>query len=265
MYAIDNRADIYKGGTADEAWKIPAGYNFKNTLWKQPDTDHFQVDLDADPALAGTDTQIRHVGVHVAEDTLYVFYSRIGDSPERIMLSTIRLDNRTFEDWDPSYPPMEILRPEYTWEGSHIPNRPSKGGYSKDKVNQLRDPDVFEDIDSSLYLLYTGSGEFGIGLAKLERPGQSPVNSTYVTKEILPKMLVRSYFGRIVFDIRSQDHAAYTLRIYSLDGKLLNLHKGRCQPDGKGLFEWNTEGLMQGIYIANMQTKQHSFSVKFVY
>jgi len=267
MYAVDNRADIYQGGRVDDSWKIPAGFNFENMLWTQPKIDHFQVDLDADPALAGTGIQIRHVGVHVAEDTLYVFYSRIGDAPERIMLSTIRLDNRTFEDWDSSYPPMEILRPEFVWEGFNLPNLPSDGGSSKEKVNQLRDPDVFEDSDSSLYLLYTGAGEFGIGLAKLERPGQSPVNVTSVMKELRPvcKVLMHPSLGRIVFDIRSQEHAAYTLRIFGLDGKLLKLHKGRCQPDGTDRFEWNPEGLRQGIYISNMQTKQHSVSVKFVY
>lgn len=35
-------------------------------------------------------------------------------------------------------------------------------------VNQLRDPDVFEDKNGNLYLLYTGAGEQGIGMAKLK-------------------------------------------------------------------------------------------------
>ena len=36
------------------------------------------------------------------------------------------------------------------------------------RVHQLRDPYVFEDADDQLYLLYTGGGEQGIGIAELE-------------------------------------------------------------------------------------------------
>ena len=34
-------------------------------------------------------------------------------------------------------------------------------------VNQLRGPDIFQDEDGQLYLLYTGAGEQGIGIATL--------------------------------------------------------------------------------------------------
>ncbi|MFC2080448.1 hypothetical protein ACFLRQ_03130, partial [Bacteroidota bacterium] len=267
LYAIDNRADIYQGGSVDDPWKIPVGFDYSNMLWTQPQIDHFQVDLDADQALAGTGIQIRHVGVHVEEDTLYVFYSRIGDAPERIMLSSIRLDNRTFEDWDPTYPPMEILQPEYEWEGYLLPNLPSDGGSSKEKVNQLRDPDVFQDIDSSLYLLYTGAGEFGIGLATLEKQTQGPVNAVRIIKGIRPefKLFLHTSYGNMVFDIHAQENAAYTLRIIGLDGKLLAVHHGRCLADGSAQYEWNPQGLRQGIYISHLQTRNHSVSLKFVY
>jgi len=44
----------------------------------------------------------------------------------------------------------------------------SSGGDAPENVNQLRDPYVFEDVDGSLYLLYSGCGEDAIGIALLE-------------------------------------------------------------------------------------------------
>jgi len=265
LYSVDNRADMYKGGTVDDPWKVPPGFDYQDMLWTQPEDDPFQDDIDADPALAGMGIQVRHVGVHVTEDTLFVFYSRIGDAPERIMLSAIRLDNGTFEDWDPTYPPMEILHPEYMWEGSHLPNWPSDGGSSKEKVNQLRDPDVFEDIDSSLYLLYTGSGEFGIGLASLERVYGAPVSTGTVKNVLSPQFqaLMHPFSGRLTFNINAQENAEYKISIYSLDGKLIDVLKGSCFADGTAQHEWNPQELREGIYISNLVTNNHSVSILF--
>lgn len=71
------------------------------------------------------------------------------------------------ETWHPARPPQEILKPETEWEGADRPGKPSKGG-AQTNVRQLRDPFVFEDRDGSLYLFYSGKGEEGIGVAKLE-------------------------------------------------------------------------------------------------
>jgi len=258
MYAVDNRADIYKGGSVEDPWKIPAGFNYEDMLWLEQEDDAFQSDIDADSKLAGKDIEIRHVGVHVSEDTLYVFYSRIGDAPERIMLSTIRLDNRTFEEWDPSYPPKDILKPDREWEGSNLPNLPSDGGSTKKEVNQVRDPDVFENSDGSLYLLYTGAGEFGIGLARLEK-------KTETVRVLKPeiKALMDPLQGGLMLKIVAYKNVEYTIRIFSLDGKLVDVINGRCQADGKAYHKWKPQALNQGIYIANLITKNHSTSVKF--
>jgi beta-xylosidase len=35
-------------------------------------------------------------------------------------------------------------------------------------VHQLRDPSIFRDNDGKIYLLYSGLGENGIGIAELE-------------------------------------------------------------------------------------------------
>jgi len=268
LYSVDNRADIYHGGSVADPWLIPPGFNYMEMLWRQNEADPFQQDLDQDQSLAGTDVQIRHVGVYVEEDTLFVFYSRIADSPERIMLSTIRLDNRTFDEWDPSYPPREILRPEFVWEGSYLPIEPSDGGSSKEPVHQLRDPDVFEDIDGSLYLLYTGRGEDAIGIASLERVYGNPVynddiqglqNNTELDISRRPNA------AEIIFKLRSAPDSRYEIRIYSTQGSLVDVIKGTSLSDGSALTEWLPSDLKHGIYIANLITRNTSVSIKFFY
>lgn len=44
----------------------------------------------------------------------------------------------------------------------------SMRGETAEAVNQLRDPDIFEDVDGQLYLLYTRGGEQAIGIAQLK-------------------------------------------------------------------------------------------------
>ncbi|MEP3837289.1 MAG: DNRLRE domain-containing protein [Algibacter sp.] len=71
-----------------------------------------------------------------------------------------------WKSWDPTYPPMEILAPNPGWEGGQrtLANSETSSGVD---LNQLRDPDVFEDTDGQVYLVYTGNGEGGLGIAKL--------------------------------------------------------------------------------------------------
>lgn len=95
--------------------------------------------------------------------TLLVFYSVIGDAPERILLSTIRLDTAP-SSWELS-PPIEVLRPELDYEGAQRPNVPSVKGPATN-VNQLRDPYVFVD-NGTTYLYYGIAGESGIAVAEL--------------------------------------------------------------------------------------------------
>lgn len=268
LYSVDNRADIYRGGHVYNPWSIPPGFDFMEMLWSQNEIDPFQKDLDQDPDLAGSAIQIRHVGVHVEEDTLFVFYSRIGDSPERIMLSAIRLDDRTFEEWDPTYPPREILHPEYDWEGYYLPIQPSEGGSAKINVHQLRDPDVFEDIDGSLYLLYTGSGEGAIGIARLERTYGYPV-SNRETPDPLNRTKLEisriSHTAEVSFSVQSVSDAKYEIRIYNIQGILVDIIKGTCLADGSARAEWLPGSPGKGIYIANLITIHHSVSVIFHY
>jgi hypothetical protein len=106
----------------------------------------------------------RHTAVLVRGDRLHVFWTRIGDAPERILHATIDLA-RDWRDWHLSAP-ADILRPELAWEGADLPRVPSAPGAAEAPVNALRDPCVFED-GSDLYLLYSGAGETAIGIAAL--------------------------------------------------------------------------------------------------
>jgi len=107
----------------------------------------------------------RHVAVWVKEGTLYVFYTRVGDAPERILCSTIDVTSPDWDEWVPS-PPLEILRPELPWEGAELPLEPSIRGESTLPVRELRDPAVFVEDDRA-YLLYSAAGEQAIAIAQL--------------------------------------------------------------------------------------------------
>jgi len=107
---------------------------------------------------------IRHVAVLRDGSTLLVFYTRIGDAPERILLSTMRLDEGEPVTWDLSAP-VEVLRPERAYEGAEEPVTASVKGPAT-HVHQLRDPYVFQESGTT-YLYYGIAGETGIAAAEI--------------------------------------------------------------------------------------------------
>lgn len=173
LYALDNGAKINRALNAENPWAIPTGYDFTEKLWDLNPNHVFQDDI----PVPSSELRVRHTGVRVVGNQLHVFYSRRGEIQERIQLSTVDLSS-DWTQWDPTYPPIEVLTPNPGWEGGQLELDNSKLGAGVD-VNQLRDPDVFEDTDGQLYLIYTGNGEGGIGIAKLyETP---TVNMTLTT------------------------------------------------------------------------------------
>ena len=60
-----------------------------------------------------------------------------------------------------------MLRPEREWEGATAPALPSKRSTAYGRVNQLRDPAVFEE-GGRTFLLYAVAGESGIALAEVK-------------------------------------------------------------------------------------------------
>ena len=107
--------------------------------------------------------RMRHCAVLVREDTLLVFWTQVGDVPERILLSTVDLRGDWMR-WRESAA-TEALRPERPWEGADAPLAPSVRSVAYGKVNQLRDPAVYVEGEA-VYLLYAIAGESGIAIAR---------------------------------------------------------------------------------------------------
>lgn len=108
--------------------------------------------------------EMRHCAVLTRGDRLHVFYTCRGDAPEVIYHAAIEMTGDA-STWQVG-PDTIILKPETEWEGATEPVEPSKGGGIRRRVNQLRDPAIFED-EGKVYLLYAGGGEECIGIAEL--------------------------------------------------------------------------------------------------
>jgi len=107
---------------------------------------------------------MRHNALLIRGDTLHVFWTQAGHAPERIFLSTIDMAGDWMQ-WQESEP-VEVLRPEREWEGANLPVSASRRGHIDERVNQLRDPTIFEE-EGRTYLLYSVAGEHGIAIAEL--------------------------------------------------------------------------------------------------
>jgi hypothetical protein len=89
----------------------------------------------------------------------------IGESPEVIYACTFRMDGGP-SDWRAGVS-IEIMRPEFDYEGAELPLIPSERGAIDIHANQLRDPDIFVDDDGTIYMPYGIAGEAGIAFAKI--------------------------------------------------------------------------------------------------
>jgi hypothetical protein len=109
---------------------------------------------------------LRHLAVRKIGSRLAVYFTRIGDRPERIMRAWIDLTG----DWSEWMlgPGEDVIRPTADFEGANLPLRESKSGMSVGRENALRDPAVFVDDDGKTYMLYSVMGEQGIAIAELE-------------------------------------------------------------------------------------------------
>ena len=107
---------------------------------------------------------MRHCAVRRDGTSLQVFYSKVGDCPEQIYVSTIDL----VEDWFNwrETDPIILIKPEMDYEGVNIKKVPSKRGKVMEKVYQLRDPAIYIEGSTS-YLLYSVAGEQGIAIGQI--------------------------------------------------------------------------------------------------
>ena len=112
--------------------------------------------------------KMRHAAVLLQGDELTVIYSDVGDTPERLKVSTIALSSQLWTKW--AVPAgQELLMPEVEYEGSRLPLSSSIYG-SQSNVHQLRDPAIYtEQTTDHVYLIYCVRGEGGIALAQLEK------------------------------------------------------------------------------------------------
>lgn len=149
-YAMDSSGYLNRSDHPDHGWE-KREHELIATI---PTDDEFG---------ARDDVRIRHSAVYLRNDTLYLFYTRKSDAPERILMATVPLIG-DWKSWEASEP-IEVLRPEMDYEGIQHPNQPSKKGGGIG-LQQLRDPGIFEE-DGQLYLLYSVAGEEGIAIAEL--------------------------------------------------------------------------------------------------
>jgi hypothetical protein len=112
-----------------------------------------------------TKAAIRHTALKLDGKVLTVFFSRAGDTPERILVSRAELEG-PHTSWRLSAP-QEVVQPEMDYEGGKLPLEASRGGLINVPVRQLRDPAIFRE-DGRTYLLYSVAGEHGIAIAELK-------------------------------------------------------------------------------------------------
>jgi hypothetical protein len=115
---------------------------------------------------------MRHAAVMVRGHHLWVFWTQVGETPERIKLSRIDLRGDWMQ-WRIDHE-LEVLRPREDWEGANAPLLPSVRSTAYGRVNQLRDPALYIENegadDERIYLFYAVAGESGIGLVELKLP-----------------------------------------------------------------------------------------------
>lgn len=108
--------------------------------------------------------RVRHVGLRLTGRRLDMFFTAIGDAPERVMVASVALQGE-WTTWRAGEA-VEVLRPETAYECVHLPAAPSESGDIAVPARQLRDPFVFEE-DGRATLFYAACGEQAIAAAAL--------------------------------------------------------------------------------------------------
>ena len=114
-----------------------------------------------------TEAPVRHHALLRHGQSWYLFWTRVGDTPERILVSRLHTES-DWRDWRLGEP-VEVHRAQRPWEGADLPALASAYGAVHAPVNQLRDPAIFVD-SGRIYLLYAVAGERGIAIGELRAP-----------------------------------------------------------------------------------------------
>ena len=107
---------------------------------------------------------MRHTALALDGRTLTVYFTTVGDCPERIQRGRIDLE-RDWQEWTLEQV-EDVLAPELDYEGAFAPRVPSARGLIEGLAYQLRDPAIYRE-GGRTWLLYSVAGESGIALAEL--------------------------------------------------------------------------------------------------
>merc|ERR1711916_221020 len=88
-------------------------------------------------------TDMRHAAVWLQGDSLYIFYSRVYDTPEAIYITEVDLTPH-WKQWKCKHGKL-LMRPKYDYEGVNLPIMQSSPGVAYSEVHELRDPAVYEE------------------------------------------------------------------------------------------------------------------------
>jgi hypothetical protein len=154
----------FGGGSSRQLWRTKNNRELFERGPKLPiENENYTDTADFAPG-ADTIYRTRHPALHLRDHELDIYYSNVGDTPERIKRTTVDLRS-DWTEWRGSAP-EEILRTENTYEGLDLPSEPSTGGSSHIRVHQVRDPYLYIENDCK-YLVYSVAGETGLGIAEL--------------------------------------------------------------------------------------------------
>ncbi len=108
--------------------------------------------------------RIRHLAIDKRADRLLVYFTCMGDTPERIKRCRVDLKG-DWTQWKPT-DPEEVLAAEADYEGGDLPIAASSQGAIHGTVHALRDPCIFTEDDRT-WLFYAVGGESGIAGAEI--------------------------------------------------------------------------------------------------
>lgn len=140
--------------------------------------------------------------IHPGSSDMYVFFTLIGDAPERILLGMIDRSpasggSHNWLDWK-FLPGPIIIQPEYEFEHGNAPLKPSKPGPGLTVLNEIRDPHFLPHNDTDLkklsgFLFYTVQGEqklamstLQINITALHAPPISYRSHSMIRNDVLP-------------------------------------------------------------------------------
>lgn len=113
-----------------------------------------------------TEEAYRHGAIWENSGQVYILWSRAGDCPESLLISTLLHTDKDWEQW--RLGKADLLRsPDHEWEGASLPLEASSYGGCMTDVNQIRDPAIFEE-NGKTYVLYSIRGEQGIAMGTLD-------------------------------------------------------------------------------------------------